>query len=234
MKLFAALAGAIAFAAAPLAAAPISWQSPTAITTAEAALNLGGTIEYAVSWNGFEPITVTLDDSSTVEFQSGTIDGTGAVQVSGAYGICGTNCAEFYGTSNDNFNTALGGFAYDGVQDVTLTGLTVGQQYSVQIFSLDNRWCCGHQVQYWSDLVGNMTDGYAHNLAIFTIGTFVADAATQTFRGMTDPSFQCSAQQCTNLNAVVLRSADVEVPEPAALALFGLGLIGLAAGRRRG
>lgn len=232
MKLLTAIAAVAALIATPTLAAPISWQTPVAITSADQALNLGGTIEYAVAWTGNGPVSVTLDDSSVVNFQSGTIDGSGQIQVSGAYGICGTNCAEYYGTSNSAFNAAMGGFAYDGQQVATLTDLVIGTQYSIQLFSIDNRGCCGHQTQYWDDLTGNASVGYAHNADVYIIGSFVADAITQSFRGYTNTSFQCSAAQCTNLNAAVLRSQAAEVPEPAMLGLFGLGLVSLGLRRR--
>jgi len=230
----AAVATLASFFGSVAQAAPIAWEPPVSITSAEQALQLGGTIDYAVAWTGSGPRTVTLADSSTVTFQQGTIDGSGLVQLTGAFGVCGTNCANYAGTSNSGFNNAIGGFAYDGVQTLVLTGLTVGVNYSVQLFSVDMRGCCGHQVQYWQDFSGNTSMGYRHDAAQYLVGTFVADAVSQAFTGFTNPSFQCSNQQCTNVNAVVLRSyAPTGVPEPGMAALLALGAGGLAMARRR-
>lgn len=222
------------FAGGAASAAPIAWEPPVTITSAEQALQLGGTIQYAVGWTGYGGArTVTLADNSTVTFQQGSIDGTGLVQVTGASGVCGTNCANYFGTSNSGFNTAVGGFAYDNVQTIVLTGLTVGTSYAVQLFSLDMRSCCGHQTQFWQDFSGNTSMGYRHDANQYLVGTFVADAVSQAFTGFTAPSFQCNNQQCTNLNAVVLRSYANSVPEPGMAALLALGVAGVVTARRR-
>jgi hypothetical protein len=53
----------------------------------------------------------------------------------------GAGTGSFTGnTGNANFNTVLNGFNYDGGPKViTLKNLTVGQNYSVQLFALDDR-----------------------------------------------------------------------------------------------
>lgn len=231
------LVAAFCLFAAPLfasgaSAAPISWALPTAIASADAALGVAGSIEYAVAWTGLgNPTAVTLTNGTVVNFQSGAINGSGAVGVSGAYGICGTNCANYTASTNAAFNTVMGGFAFDGTPTVTLTGLTVGKSYSVQIFSVDDRGCCGLQQQLWSDGLGNVSAAYRHDANRYIIGSFVADALTQNFYGSTVGTGPCGGGQCTNINAVVLRSD--AVPEPAMLGLFGMGAIGLALSRRR-
>lgn len=226
-------AGALGMALASAAqAAPMVWSTPVAITSADQALFSAAQVQYAVSW-GNTAQTVTLTGGQTVSFSNGAIDGTGLVQVTGAYGIAGPGSAGYAGTSNSAFNAVMNGFAYDGVQTIKLTGLTIGQTYSIQLFSIDNRGCCGPRTQTFSDQNGNTSAAYLHNADDYLIGTFTAGAATQTFTGAGQTiNGSCSGNVCSNLNAVVLRQVSA-VPEPASWGLMIVGFGGVGAAMRR-
>jgi hypothetical protein len=47
-------------------------------------------------------------------------------------------------------------------------------------------------------------------------------------------SYECSSFACTGASQRFFVSGDVEIPEPLTMTIFGVGLIGLAAARRRG
>jgi hypothetical protein len=213
-------------------AAPVMWQAPVFITSADQALKQGSSVVYAAAWTGRRSATtVTLADASTVTFQSGTINGTGVVQVTGAVGLCGSNCAAYNRTSNAAFNSVMGGFAYDGTHEITLTGLTIGANYLVQLFAVDDRTCCTHKRQTFSDEFGNSTATYFHNTNSFVLGNFTAGAITQKIFGFGNTAPNCSGgRPCSNLNAVVLYRATV--PEPASLSLAAVALLGLVATTR--
>jgi hypothetical protein len=109
-----------------------TWSAPVPITTADATLNQFGAIVGAASFAKAVP-TVTLANGTNIVFKTdnsvASCTGTGA-----ATGAFTGN------TGNANFNTVLNGFNYDGgPKIITLKNLTVGQNYSVQLFALDDR-----------------------------------------------------------------------------------------------
>ncbi len=219
-------------------AAAITWLTPVHITTADAALSQAGTIDYAVGWTGSgSATTVTLGSGQKVVFNAGTINGTGLVQISGAYGICGGTCAGFSGTSNANFNAAIDGFAYDGTETVTLTGLVVGTSYTVQIFSLDDRGCCASKTQIFEvGASGDSSASFAHSANDYLLGSFTANATTEAITAIGQQNTgACNANSCTNVNAVVLytNASASSIPEPGSVVLLGGGRVGLVGMRRR-
>lgn len=127
---------------------------------------------------------------------------------------------------------------------ITLSGLTSGLQYELQLFMMDQRnspssppaGCAG-----CADRTTTLTSG-ANSVALeadpgntagspfgqFALGTFTADASTQTFEVTGTCVFfgsECSLRQ---VNAWQLRA----VPEPASAALLALG-VSLLAWKRR-
>jgi len=110
-----------------------NWSAPVPITTADATLNLFGTIVGAASFAKTAPGTVTLSSGASIVFKNDN-------SVASCTGK-GTGTGSFTGnTGNANFNTVLNAFNYDGgPKIITLKNLTVGQNYSVQLFALDDR-----------------------------------------------------------------------------------------------
>jgi alpha-L-fucosidase len=109
-----------------------TWYPPVTITTADAALNQFGTFVGAASFAKSAP-TVTLTNGSNIVFKTDN----SVASTSGK----GASTGSFTGnTGNANFNTVLNGFNYDGgPKTITLYNLVVGQNYSVQLFALDDR-----------------------------------------------------------------------------------------------
>ncbi len=209
------------------AGAPISFSAPTAITTADATLGaLAGTIVSAADF-GAGTTTVTLTGGKTITF-----DGTGANAA--AIGGNGTFTGAFSGnTGNSAFNSVLNGANYDSAfnntKQITLSGLTTGQQYSVQLFALDDRGGQSSRTLTFSDFSGDSTSSITEGSNNYVLGTFTA---LSSFETITE-----NLPNNGNINALVVRSLTA-APEPSALSSLAFGVLGLAglilSARRRG
>jgi hypothetical protein len=209
-------------------AAPITWNAPVAIGNGSDVVDLGKPVEAAYAQDsslGSGPQTV-----NGVTFQ----DGFGAAYV-GAGGVTNgpaSRGGNFTNTGNAAYDTVLNGFAYDGTNPgvLTLTGLTPGKSYEIQLWGLDSSGFASRTESYSVD--GSPTDVSAtFNMfpQVSVTGTFVAD---NTGTEIIDVNGVGQGQH--NFNAF---SLTVQTPEPTTLAaLAGLGcmgLIGFAVRRRR-
>ena len=208
------------------AGAPISFTT-AAIGTADATLGLAGTVITAADF-GAGNQTVTLTGGQTINF-----DGTSAnATVVGGNGIF---TGAFSGdTGNANFNTVLNSDNYDtqpgtnNTKQITLSGLTAGQQYSLQLFGLDDRNFSGINTRQYSfsDFSGDTASVISGNNT-YVLGTFTA---LSSFETITE-----SVPSGGNINAIVLRDISA-APEPsqiASLALAALGMLGVVLKARK-
>ncbi len=179
-----------------------AWSTPVTIATADAALNQTGTIVGAEVFGNSETI-VTLTNHATVDFKS---DGSVA-SVSGGNGS--TTGAWLGTTGNANFDAVLNQFTFDGGPDtITLNNLFVGQQYSVQIFAVDQRpGAARYRQANFSDPNDqyNVSPTFQMGDSVYTIGSFTA--------GSTSVSLQENLLNggYGNLNALVIRALGVIV-----------------------
>ncbi len=195
--------------------------------TAAAAVNVGGSTAEVI--NG---VTFAADDNLPDGVNPG-----GSVTVNGyTFHLPYLNAvnANFWTGADPGgssaYNTALDSARFNpaGGDTVTITieGLTVGYVYEVQIWYVETRtgfdgaadrtskWTAGNEVTL---------DGNGDGGSQWVIGTFTADATTQTF--INGPQ---SGNSIVQLNMIQLRTL---VPEPASAALMGMG--GLFLMRRR-
>ena len=117
------------------------WTSPVSfagLTADQILTNFPGTKLAGAMFaqNGGSPITVTPSSGSHIVFAPAN---TSWASLSGGTGF--NTGASTNSTGNTNFNNCLNAFYYDGAttHTITLSGLVVGQQYSVQLFALDDR-----------------------------------------------------------------------------------------------
>lgn len=213
-----------------LNAATVVWTAHNTITS-NSDISLAGTFVHAASYGSGSDVDVVVG-SETITFGSSTYaDGLATSANSTVTSAGVTNQADGFDPAGTTvsvaFESVLDTFAYDGPNPkvLTLNNLTVGQLYQIQLFTADERGCCGARTQLWSDSAtlsaGNETSTFALNTSPFDIGTFTAGATSETLYG------HGVGQSQTNLNAYVLRA----VPEPSATLLAALA--GLALLRRR-
>ena len=181
-----------------------AWSTPAPITTADATLNQAGTIVGAEVF-GLTETLVTLTNNSTIDFK---VDGSVATFVSG--GGNGSATGAFLGeTGNANFDSVLNQFVFDGGPDTfTLNNLFVGQQYSVQVFSLDDR--AGAALYRQANFQDpndayDVSDTFQMGDNAYTIGTFTAASTSVSIQ---ENLLWAGAG---NLNAVVVRALGVIV-----------------------
>lgn len=224
MKMSSKLLAAVALGVLSLhaSAALITWGPVTSITS-PASLDQTGSFITAINagGNGGAPLPVAGTD---VVFTDGGL-------TSASVGtITNTGNGGFYSptTGDANLDAVLDSHSYLGGGNpnsrgqVTLTGLNPGTQYRLQVVGVsDDRACCADRIQTVDDGNGDVSGNLQRSLANTVIGTFTADAATQSFfvSGVNDPG----------ISAYQLRAA----PEPGTIALLALGGIGFLARRRR-
>ena len=135
------------------------------------------------------------------------------------------------GVIGSAFEGMMDSFAFTGTNpaDIVLQNLTIGTQYRVQLFVSDDRNADTQSDSQTFTSGGSVSGDHTHGLSYSLIGTFTADAATQTISVAHFSKFPTQTQE-PRFNGYQLR--DVVIPTPAALPA-GLALIGLAAMRRR-
>lgn len=223
-------------AAASAQAAPITWGVPVDIT-ADADVSTNGTLVAAFNFNG--PATTV----NGVTFQPFAAAGSGSFTV-GDYTLAN---GFFVGNANTGSASppfanvsasyqALLGSAASAISNSTLTlgGLTVGQKYEFQAWANNSNGEFGYGLGLSDDPFGNSVfldarvGGDPGFLGQHVIGTFTADASTQLI--ILSPS------EVSYINGFQLRAVapeEVAVPEPASLALFGIGAAVICGWRRR-
>lgn len=198
--------GAVLCTSLSALAAPITWTTGPTSTANENDISLAGTLVHAGSW-GTGPLSVTVG-SETINFAdspTGTVLGTNPAIATAGGEFNDANAYIAPGAINANFQTIMRGVAYDGPNPkvLVLGGLEISATYQIQLFVSDDRSCCGGRTQKWSDNpvngAGNETATFTHNSSSYVIGTFVADAVTQSIYGFG------VAQSQNNINAYVLR-----------------------------
>ncbi len=250
-----------AISTAASAHAAIVWSAPAAFTTADAALNQTGTILSATGWGYTTTNSVTLSNGTVINFLAGSLNSVGSPAANGAADTTGagdsvqTNFTPSSG--NTKFDNVLNGFVYDGGPHIiTLFGLNAGNQYSVQLFTIDDRG-----FQYGGntpilDRYANLQDPntgsdvsafFSEAANVYVTGTFIASGSTQQiienfFNGPQYPSSSTvTASELTpailgNTNALVIRQLTTAspspdpstIPEPSPLNILLAGAVGLA------
>jgi hypothetical protein len=153
------------------------WSLPRAITSADATLNQSGTIVGAAVF-GSTPAIVVLTNGTSVDFQTNA-------SVATATGA-GTTTGAFSGnTGNAGFSAVLNQFNYDnGPKTITLNNLVVGQQYTVQLFALDDRAGANTRTVNFQDPADSLD--YSATFAmpdnVYTVGTFTASDSSMNIQ----------------------------------------------------
>lgn len=203
-------AGSVASAAATLTVTvpPVyAWSAPVVITSADATLNLPGNIVGAAVF-GTTSSLVTLSNGTSLLFKA---DGSTATATGPGGAVLPTYGSFFAAstTGNASFNAVLTQGAYDnGPHTITLKGLTIGQQYAVQLFALDDRsGVVGARVSSFQDPLdaGDISATFAMSNKVYVVGTFVASSTNMVIQ-QNLPTSNNGVANAGNINALVVRA----------------------------
>ncbi|MGJ8650147.1 MAG: carbohydrate-binding protein [Opitutaceae bacterium] len=204
-----------------LDAAPITWGTPQTISTAENDVETNGILIYAIdassSGDGTSSTTVAGKNGTEVEFLA--YDAVNAESITG-FSSKFRDSADFDSGNSDYGDIVDDGFFHDSnavnyntpafaTDTVVLSGLTIGETYLIQYWAQD-----ADRNSFFTTVIDGATNlildtdaGYATDFGQFVVGTFTADATTQTFSvsGAYNGSTDYDRAQ---LNAIQLRQID--------------------------
>jgi glucuronoarabinoxylan endo-1,4-beta-xylanase len=157
--------------------------------------------------SGGNPITVAPGSGSPIVF---TPANTSWASLAGGNGY--TTGAWSSTTANANFNNCLNAFYYDGAaHTITLSGLVVGQEYSVQLFALDDRSLSpagSARTVDWQNPTDSVHVSASYSMAAndYIVGTFTASNSVQAIQeNMLNSGYG-------NFNCMVLRAVGWNPP----------------------
>lgn len=180
---------------------------------------LSGTAAGNIAWS--EPEVISTSDLSCLDTQSnqtleygwvftattGTVGGISFTQAS-----CDNETANAGGLSFSHSNSTLASllstceYRYDSGNPVnmqlTLTGLTSGTMYEVQLFQVDTRTTQSARLGWFADNNGNESKAFRHGDAVSVKGRFVASGTSQVVFVNANAGGEIAA---STLNMAILR-----------------------------
>lgn len=188
-----------------IALAKYQWQTPVpfnGLNADQILTNVTGQFVGAAAF-GNTAYQVALGNGRVLNFStdSSIASATGNGTATGAY-PAGTGLS----TSNANFNAVLNGFAWDGgPKTLNLYNLQVGEQYSVQIFAVDNRNTGGGESNRLANYQdpsdpGDVSATFKMGDNVYVIGTFTAANSIETIQ------VNLPTGNNGSINALVLRA----------------------------
>ena len=197
-------------------AAPITWGTATTISV-DANVSTTGTFKYAYHWNTGNTTVNGVTFTGTTSTTAGGSD-VGLAGFDGHYNAF-TSTANPFNSLSTAYKATLSGSPYNSGATVTVTlkNLTIGNQYAVQVWIEDARSYGNGRSATLTSSSGNavVLDYNSTNVdggvGQYSIGTFTADAATQTFT-IAAGSAQLNALQVRDLT---LPALSVTVTAPA-------------------
>ena len=154
------------------------WSPPVPITTPERTLSLPGDVVYAASFGGQSngvDYVLTLTNGTQFDW---TYNANATVTGNGVNGN-----GNFSGSGNAVFDAVMSLYSYDGgPKIITVSKLTAGVHYAVQLFALDDRGGTISQRQgYFADPVVQTDRSATFQMGdnVYVVGTFLAASNTQ-------------------------------------------------------
>lgn len=196
----------------PWSAAHIQWSEPVSclgLNAGEILTNVPGAyLGAATFFNDDSAIAVNVGAQQYVFRSDGAVASlTGGSYYSGKFlnnAIYGSGVWVTNTTGDNNFDAVLNQYFDGGFTNlITLHNLTVGQQYSVQLFALDNRGGNTDQPVNFADVTdaGDVSTTFAMGDNAYMIGTFVATNTNQIIR-----ENLLDTNGFGNINAIVVRA----------------------------
>jgi hypothetical protein len=188
-----------------IALAKYQWQPPVpfnGLNADQILTNVNGALVGAAAFGG-TAYQVTLSSGRILNFST---DGSIATATGGGTAAGAYPAATGLTTSNANFDSVLNRFSWDGgPKTITLNNLIIGEQYSVQIFAVDNRSVGGSESNRQANCQdptdpGDISATFKMGDNVYTLGTFQAANTSETIQ------MNLLTGNAGSLNALVLRA----------------------------
>jgi hypothetical protein len=174
----------------------ISWQSPVDIGSDLSSLATSSQQILQYGW----VFTAATGTVGGITFTRSSCDN----ETSDATGLSFTHADSTFQSMLNGYEYKYSGSGVDTLQ-LTLTGLTTGESYTVQLFVIDMRSPTGDRGIRFRDPAGNTSSSFKHNAKKYVKGDFVASGTTQVVFIDSDIGGSYYSPGAAVINMVVVR-----------------------------